>query len=58
MQPPGVGGVYGHCGIASTSFGTPKGSRAFRQVKTADGIGTQLNVGRATLENNLRVVKR
>ena len=51
MRPPGVGGVFG---IASGCFGTPKGSRVFRQIKTAyliDGapndIGTQLNVGRA-----------
>ena len=51
MRPPGVGGVFG---IASGCFGTPKGSRVFRQVKTvyltdgaSDDIGTQLNVGRA-----------
>ena len=49
MRPPG--GVFG---IAPGCFGTPKGSRVFRQVKSAyliDGasndIGTQLNVGRA-----------
>ena len=51
MRPPGVGGVFG---IAPGCFGTSKGSRVFRQVKTAyliDGacndIGTQFNVGRA-----------
>ena len=32
MRPPGVGGVFG---IASGCFGTSKGSRVFRQVKTA-----------------------
>ena len=54
MRPPGVGGVFG---IAPGCFGTPKGSRVFRQVKTAyliDGvshdIGTQLNLGRAAYE--------
>ena len=30
MRPPGVGGVFG---IASARFGTPKGSRVFRQEK-------------------------
>ena len=51
MRPPGVGGVFG---IAPGCFGTPKGSRVFRQVKTAyliygasNDIGTQLNLGRA-----------
>ena len=51
MRPRGVGGVFG---IASGCFGTPKGSRVFRQLKAAyliDGasndIGTQSNVGRA-----------
>ena len=51
MRPPGVGGVFGS---VSGCFGTPKGSRVFRQVKTAyliDGAsnytGTQLNMGRA-----------
>ena len=51
MRPPGVGGVFG---IASGCFGIPKGSRVFRQIKSAyltdgasDDIGTQLKVGRA-----------
>ena len=54
MRSPGVGGVFG---IASDCFGTPKGCRVFRQIKTTyltDGasndIGTQLNVGRAAKE--------
>ena len=44
-------GVFG---IAPGCFGTPNGSRVFRQVKSAylideasNDIGTQLNVGRA-----------
>ena len=51
MQTPGVGGVFV---FASDCFGTPKGNRVCRQVKTAyliDGasndIETQLNVERA-----------
>ena len=32
MPPPGVGGMFG---ILSACFSTPKGTRVFRQVKTA-----------------------